>query len=388
MVFRWLADKSWHKLDYIIFIILAFLALFSLLAIQGATGDPDETGGMSSFAQKQLVWILGSAVLLIVISLIDIKIFKKLALPLYIFGIGLLVYVQIDGSSAQEAVRWIDFGFVRFQPSEFVKISTILLLAKELSNYGGEIVDFRDIIKPLVIVAIPFVFLLMQPDLGTAMIFVAMVAGMFLVAGVNWRIYLILLLIVAILLVSLVLLLYINEDVFYKIIKPYQLKRLTSFFDGEEDLLGGDFQKNQSLIAIGSGQLLGKGLYKGDQVRGGWIPENHTDFIFAVIAEEFGFVGVSFLLALYFFLLYRFLVAAGSTRDLFGCLTITGIISFLIFQIYQNIGMTVGLMPITGITLPFISYGGTSLMAAYVAVGLVISVSLSDRKPSLFGKDE
>jgi rod shape-determining protein RodA len=382
MLYRWLTEKNWRNLDYFILIILFLLAVFSVTIIQSATSDA-AVDGFSYYAKRQIFWILLAILVMCAVALVDSKFIEQLALPLYIVGILLLLYVEIDGYSSGGATRWIDFGFFRMQPSEFVKIFVILFLSKELAKFGGEINRFRDLIGSFVIVGVPFLLLLMEPDLGTAIVLLGIMICMFLIAGVNWRLFLTLFLIGFVLIASLVFLYYFNDEVFYKIIKPYQLSRITSFMNPEIDPLDSGFQVIQSQIAVGSGQLTGKGLYSGSQTQGGWVPEHHTDFIFAVIGEELGFLGVSALICLFFLLMYRFLLISGNSDELFGSYITAGVIGLLVFQIFQNIGMTVGLMPITGLTLPFISYGGTSLLATYFCVGLVMGVGIS-KKPSLF----
>ncbi|OEF95575.1 rod shape-determining protein RodA [Desulfuribacillus alkaliarsenatis] len=382
MVYKLLTEKNWRNFDFVIILIIFLFAVLSVSIIQSATSSGTDEG-FSFFAQRQLLWVLIATVVMVAVTLIDHRKFEQYALPLYIVGILLLLYVEIEGHTSGGAKRWIDLGFFRVQPSEFVKIFVILMLAKELAKYEGKIDRIRDLLVSFIIVGVPFLLLLMEPDLGTALVLVGIMICMFLIAGVNWRIFLILFLIVTILIVSLVFLYYLNEDVFFKIIKEYQLDRLTSFANPEADPLGSRFQVTQSLIAVGSGQLTGKGLNSGTQTQGGWVPEHHTDFIFAVIGEELGFLGVSFLICLFFLLIYRILLISGNTTDLFGSYVAAGVIGLIVFQVYQNIGMSVGLMPITGLALPFISYGGSSLLATYLSMGIVLSIAIS-KKPSLF----
>ena len=382
MIYKWLTEKNWRNLDIFIVIIVFLFAVISVSIIQSATND-ELTEGLSYYASRQLMLIGVATVILIGVMLTDHKRFEIYALPLYIVGVLLLLYVEIEGYTSGGAKRWIDLGFTRLQPSEFVKIFVILMLAKELAKYGGEINRFRDLFGSFVIVGIPFLLILTEPNLGTALVLIGIMLSMFVIAGVNWRLLLILFLIGFLVIASLVLLYYISDEIFFKIIKEYQLKRITSFMNPADDPLGSGFQVTQSLIAIGSGQLTGKGLSGGSQTKGGWVPEHHTDFIFAVIGEELGFLGVSVLICLFFLLIYRFLLVAGNSSDLFGSYIVAGIIGLLLFHIYQNIGMTVGLMPITGVALPFISAGGSSLLTMYFCVGLVLSVCIS-KKPSLF----
>ncbi|OEH84477.1 rod shape-determining protein RodA [Desulfuribacillus stibiiarsenatis] len=382
MSYKWLLEKNWKNLDMFLLLLLFAFALFSVTIINSATGS-DAEEGLSFYAKRQLLWIVIATILMAVVAITDHRVFEQYALPLYIIGVLLLLYVEVQGFATKGSQRWIDLGFFRMQPSEFVKICVILMLAKELSKFEGEIYRFRDLIRSFVIVGVPFLLLIMEPDLGTSLVLIGIMICMFLIAGVNWRVFLILFIIAALFIGMLVFFYYVNEELFFKFIKPYQLSRITSFMNPEGDPLQSGFQVTQSLIAVGSGQLTGKGLSSGSQTQGGWIPEHHTDFIFAVVGEELGFFGVSLLICLFFFLIYRILLTSGNSKDLFGSYVAGGIIGLIVFQVYQNIGMTVGLMPITGLALPFISYGGSSLLATYICMGLVFSIGIG-KKPSLF----
>ncbi len=381
MIQKWLLEKNWRNFDLFIIVILFLMAVFSVSVIQSATSAED--GGLSYYAKRQILWVCVSLVVMVAALLIDHRKYEQFAVVFYGIGMVLLLYVEVKGYASGGAQRWIDFGSFRMQPSEYMKICVILMLAKELTKYNGEITRFRDLWRSFVIVGVPALLILTEPNLGTALVLVGIMMCMFLVAGVHWRIFLILFLIAFIVIATLVFLYYVEPDIFFKLIREYQLKRIISFMDPQADPLGSGFQVTQSLIAIGSGQLTGKGLSGGSQTKGGWVPEHHTDFIFAVVGEEFGFIGVSMLVCLFFLLIYRFLLISGNSADLFGSYVVAGVIGIIVFQVFQNIGMNLGMMPITGLPLPFISYGGSSLLSMYLCVGIILSVGIS-KKPSLF----
>jgi len=263
-----------------------------------------------------------------------------------------------------------------FQPSEPAKLVTIVVMAAVIASYKGSIERPRDLARILGLLAIPLGLILLQPDLGTGMVFVAITAGMLLIGGLKARWFLVLgvaaaVLVAGLLSVNSTLDRAIGEDV---LIKQYQLNRLLVFVDPTLDPKGAGYNLEQSKIAIGSGELTGKGLKSGTQSNLRFLPEPHTDFIFAVTAEELGFVGGLILLGLYLALLVTSLEIAATSRDLFGSLIVAGIMAMWTFQILENMGMTMGLMPITGIPLPFMSFGSSFMVTNMLAVGMLLSV--------------
>jgi rod shape-determining protein RodA len=307
-------------------------------------------------------------------------------LLLYGFGIllNLLVMVPGIGEKVNGAQLWIRIGDFSIQPSELMKIFVILILAKIIAQKKGEPwQDLHTLGKILLIAGVPFIIILLQPDLGTALILLAIIASMLLVGGLD-RKWLAGGFALVVLVVGAVLLLYISDSpLLHVLLADHQIERIQIFLDPASDPSGAGYQATQAKIAIGSGMLWGKGFHQGTQAQGNWIPEPHNDFIFAVIAEEFGFVGSSVLLLCYLFLLYRLIKIALSANNLFGVYIVSGVIGMFAFQIFQNVGMAIGLMPITGIPLPFISYGGTSIVTQLVAVGLALNVGMHAKKEQL-----
>ncbi len=280
-----------------------------------------------------------------------------------IFLLGLVIYV---GHTAQGAQRWIMVGSFRLQPSEFAKIALIITLAAFMAERKGNIA-LKDILFSSLHLAVPLGLVIIQPDLGTAMVFLAIWLGILLVSGAKINHYLLIILL-CIIIFSLALQ--------FHMLKDYQMRRLLVFLNPDLDPLGSGYNLLQSKIAIGSGRLQGKGLFSGTQGRLNFIPSHHTDFIFAVLGEELGFLGTSLLLGLYFILLSRGIRIASTAKDMFGTLVATGIIVMLLFQIMVNVGMTIGIMPITGIPLPLVSYGGSSLLANMIAIGLLFNICM------------
>lgn len=293
--------------------------------------------------------------------------FRGLSLGLYGLGIVLLVAVLTGlGDSALGAQRWIDLGPLQLQPSEIMKIGAILVLAVMLSNARGE-PTVLDVVRGVVCIGVPAFLIFRQPDLGTLLVLLALLMGMLLVAGTRVRM-LVLLVLLGIVAAWGALHLNVLED--------YQLARLTGFLDQSKDAAVTNYNLNQAKIAVGSGGLTGTGLFQGTQTNLDFVPEQHTDFIFTAVAEETGFVGSVVLLTLFALFLWRGVRIAMLSKDLFGTLIAAGVVSMIIFQVFINIGMTIGLAPITGIPLPFVSYGGSALITNFIATGLLLNIHM------------
>jgi rod shape determining protein RodA len=279
-----------------------------------------------------------------------------------------LVAVLAVGHKVLGARRWIGIGSMRFQPSEWVKLVLILAVARYFANLGGRSLTWKDIFKVFVLVGVPMILVIRQPDLGTTLTYTPiLVAGLFL-GGINLRQALVLLTCGAVLVVGVW-----SSG---KMLKPYQKARLTSFLNPDNDPKGTGYQIRQSLIAVGSGGVWGKGAAKGTQTQGDFLPIPHADFIFAAFGEEHGFVGAIFVLLLYFFILMRLIQNAQTAADLSGALIIMGVVAVLTFQIAVNVGMVIGFMPVTGIPLPLMSYGGSSVLFTFLALGAAMNVRM------------
>jgi rod shape determining protein RodA len=370
-----LEKRHLRHIDWPIVLILLGLCAFSYLGISGSKG------GME-FANKQILWYLFGFLIMTVILLFDYRIYHSFAYLLYGFGM-LLIIVVLQTPARNGAHSWFDLGPILFQPSEIMKLFTIMALARFLAardQKPGHFREFRQLIPPSLIVGVPMFLILIQPDLGTAMVYVGILATMLVVGGIRFRHVAVLGGLAGCFLGFMTILYHFHQDLFFKIIKPYQWSRITSWINPDLSALGDGFQLKQSLIAIGSGQLMGKGIDTPTQASYGWVPVGESDFIFTVIAEKMGFVGSSMLMILFFFLIYRMIRIALQAKDRFGTYVVAGVVGTFSFQIFENIGMTIQLMPITGITLPFISYGGSSLLTNFVIMGVVLNIGMRKQK--------
>ncbi len=381
--------------------IVLLLAVYGSVMVQSATSEM--TAGPALYKRHLFGLALGM-IPLVVAWLFDYRKLQGWVGPLILFAAFLILSPQIPGlgSTAKGATSWLAIGGFRlFQPSEPAKLVTIVIMASVIASYKGRISDGRDVAKILGILMIPLGLILLQPDLGTGLVFVAITAGMLLIGGLDLKWFVILGL-SGVLLVGALFGLNSglnralqrgDHDPTYiaakasgsqaaldeltdssVLIKRYQMNRLLVFLDPELDPRGAGYNLEQSKIAIGSGELTGKGLGSGTQSNLRFLPEPHTDFIFSVTGEEVGFLGAVLLLGLYLALLVTSLEIAAQSRDLFGSLIVAGIISMWTFQILENIGMTIGLMPITGIPLPFMSFGSSFMVTNMMAVGMLLSV--------------
>jgi rod shape determining protein RodA len=306
----------------------------------------------------------------LVLAAFDYRFLKVYAGFIYLASLAALVLVRIPGLGATDstgtAQRWFDIGGIQITPSEFSKIALIIMLAAVLSGLRSE-PSLSDLLKLLGLAAAPLVLVFIQPDIGTTIGIAAIVAGMLIVAGTRLK-HLLALGAVAVVLIALV---------FQSgMIKDYQYARLTAFLDPAGASADVRYNLDQSLIAVGSGGLTGKGYLHGSQTNLDYVPEQHTDFIFTVAGEEFGFVGATAVLALYALLLWRAIRVAWLAKDPFGTYVGAGIASMFAIQMFVNVGMVIGIMPITGIPLPFLSYGGTSVIVSFAAVGLLESIHM------------
>jgi rod shape determining protein RodA len=301
---------------------------------------------------------------MVVVAMIDIRIWMKLAYPSYLVSLALLGAVEIIGSGAMGAQRWIDLGFFQLQPSELVKVAMVLALARYFhGRTHAQIGNPLFLIPPLLIVFVPAALVLRQPDLGTAMLIIAVGGGLFFLAGV--RIWKFVLVVVAAMAAIPIAWQYLHE---------YQRQRILTFLDPESDPLGSGYHIMQALIALGSGGMFGKGYMQGTQSNLNFLPEKQTDFIFTMLSEEFGFVGGMTLIGLYLVLIVFGFAIALRCRNQYGRLVALGLTSAFFLYIFINIAMVMGLIPVVGVPLPLVSYGGTALLALLFSFGLVLNV--------------
>jgi rod shape determining protein RodA len=356
---------SFRDFDWMLLTLVLLTSMISVLEIKSATLHTKFHG----FGEKQVLFLFAGIVMMFLISVIDYHRLVDIAPWAYGVSILLLVAVKLVGQKVLGARRWINLGGgVHFQPSEWVKLVLILAIARYFWGLVGRELSWLDIGKAFALVCIPMGLVLIQPDLGTALTyFPVLVAGLFL-GGVRPRQIAILILGVAVL----------AGGAFLsgKRLKPYQQARLTSFINPDADPKGSGYQIKQSLIAVGSGGLWGKGTNKGTQTQGDFLPIPYTDFIFAAFCEEHGFVGGMGILLLYFLILTRLIQNAQQASDVPGTFIVMGVVAVILFQIVVNIGMVVGLMPVTGIPLPLMSYGGSSILFTFLALGIVMNIRM------------
>jgi rod shape determining protein RodA len=348
-------DFDWAML----FVVLIICAL-GVLQIFSATQDTVWQGAW----WKQILFIGIGIVLMWVITQIDYQIMLLRVYPMYIVAIALLVAVLLVGKTVFHSTRWIALpAGIHFQVSEFAKIVVILLVARFLTELKTDVLEIPDLAKLAGMILVPMALIAKEPDLGTALTYLPILGIGVVLAGLNWKYW------VTIAVVALVLL-----PVVYANLQPYQKGRIVSFLDPERDPRGDGYQLIQSKIAVGAGGTWGKGITKGSQTQLRFLPVPHTDFIFSAFAEEHGFVGVIFVLILYFILLMQVVQDAQTAPDRAGMYICMGVAALLLFHILVNVGMVVGRMPVTGIPLPLMSYGGSSIWSTFMMLGLANSV--------------
>jgi rod shape determining protein RodA len=357
--------SSFRDFDWMLLSLVSLMSIISVLEIKSATLHTKFRG----FDHKQMGFLLVGMGLMFLMTQIDYH--RLVDIAPWAYGIGLLslVTVKLVGTKVMGGKRWINLGGgVHFQPSEWVKLILILAIARYFWGLAGRELNWIDIAKAFALIGVPMGLVLIQPDLGTALTyFPILVAGLFL-GGIRVKQVAILLLGFAILIGG--------AWMSGKRLKPYQMARLTSFIDPGSDPRGAGYQILQSKIAVGSGGLWGKGTNQGTQTQGDFLPIPYTDFIFAAFCEEHGFVGGMGILLLYFLILMRLIENAQQAADVPGTYIIMGVVAVLLFQIVVNIGMVVGLMPVTGIPLPLMSYGGSSILFTFLSLGIVMNIRM------------
>ena len=398
--------NTYKKLDIFLLFCVFGLITLGLLALYSSSNTALEQGIGANYFIKQSVWVIIGLIILIGIYFLPLRWILDSAYPLYGISILLLIFVIFFGNKGQGAERWLHFGPIFFQPSEFAKLATILAVAKFISKDDIDLNSFKDFSVSAFFFILPFILIIRQPDLGTALVFCAMALPMLYWAGLRFsNLFLILMpffimlasfqfytfLVLMVLLVFYLLyskrsqvIVIVNflvnifmgliTPVLWNNLKPYQKNRIKIFVNPEADPQGAGYQIIQSKVAIGSGGLFGKGFMQGSQTQLRFLPEQHTDFICAVIGEEFGFVGILIGLILYVTLFIRGIQIAGMVKNKYSSIVAIGIVTVLSFHVLINIGMTIGLLPVTGLPLPFISYGGSSLLTNIIMIGILMNI--------------
>ncbi|MEF3255311.1 MAG: rod shape-determining protein RodA [Deferribacterales bacterium] len=344
--------------------IILVILVFGWIAVYSASYDPSDNR-FYSFYIKQLYWLLIGVGVYLFFSFLNYKHLVKWSTILYILGLFMLVLVLIIGHVGMGAQRWINIGGFKFQPSEFFKIIFVLLMPKIYNDFSDKPLGFMEIIKKFILVIPPFLLVFFQPDLGTAMVFLAVWGILLLFRGVKIKVLVVLLIIAGILL-----------PFTWNKLHDYQKERVLTFLSPERDPYGSGYHIIQSRIAVGSGGIVGKGFLNGTQSHLKFLPERHTDFIFSLINEEFGLLGGTFILTLFGLLLFRICYIAVKVKEMSGKIITLSVASLIFFQFFVNAGMTIGLLPVVGIPMPLISYGGSSLITFMTLLGIVNSISI------------
>jgi rod shape determining protein RodA len=369
--------RSGPIFDVILAVAPILVAVVGVVMVYTATrGELLSVGAdPHTYLKKQALFVVIGVVVMVAVALFDYRKLEPLATPIYVVTLLALLGVFAVGSTAQGAARWYSLGPLQLQPSEFAVIGLIIAIAAYCDRRTEEGLAWKDVFKLLIMAGIPIVLILKQPDLGTAIIMLIVLLIMLAVAGLPLRILVMLLLGVAVVAVG------ATKAGF---LHTYQIARLTTFLhpnstSTNQFVQNAIYNVTQAKTAIGSGGFFGSGLLHGAQTNLGYVPEQQTDFIFTAVGEQLGFIGGAGLLAVLGIIAWRLLHAAGQSRDVFGRLVCTGLFSFVAFSVFQNAGMTMGIMPITGIPLPFVSYGGTAVLCFFVAIGLALSVGARRR---------
>jgi rod shape determining protein RodA len=356
-----------RSLDWLLLAAVAAIVGFGLWAIEGITRhDP---GG--SLAGRQGLYAAAGALLLVAGLAIDPDLYRRHKRPIYVGTLGVMLLVLLSAAATRGSRRWIDIGFFKFQPSEFGKVLFTLFLAGFLADRARRIGALEVPLAAIGVAAAPILLVFLQPDIGTALVYAASLAAVLFVAGTRW---LHLALIGAVALVGILAVLWWLPAVGMNVLKPYQEARLTGFTHPNSDPRDATYNVNQSITAVGAGGLEGRGVAGATQTRLNYLPEHATDFAFASLAEQRGFFGVSILLLLYLLVVWRGLKIVAGARDLFCAIVAGGIVFGFLFQVFVNVGMCVGIAPITGIPLPFVSVGGSSMITNLTAMGILLGI--------------
>ena len=365
-----LATRSRHvsaRFDPILLVTTGVLALIGIVMIYSATKGKLTLAGLDPhyYVKRQVIFFLVSLMVLVVVSLFDYRRWEQLATAMYIgIVLALLAVLAGFGSSSNGSQRWFPVGPLQLQPSEFATLVLIVAIATYCAR-RPEGLEFRDLVRMVLMAGLPILLIIKQPDLGTAIVCTVILLVMLTVAGMPGR-YLVLLVVGAVVVVVLA----VNLG----LVKHYQIQRLTSFISPSSASTTVKYQVDQAKYAIAHGGIFGQGLFKGAQTNLAYVPYQQTDFIFSAVGEQLGFVGAGVLIVLYGILAWRILRVAQMAKDAFGRLLCSGIFALLMFSVFENIGMNMGIMPVAGIPLPFLSYGGSSMIGFMAAIGIVSNV--------------
>ena len=357
--------RLFFNFDWTLLVLILSISCIGLLNIYSA-GYSIDSFRQETLYIKQAQWIALGLISIVVIICIDYRFICRFGYVIYAVSILLLLLVALYGYATHGSQRWIVIGGFFFQPSELVKLTLILALAKYFDDHMIErSYSLKELLIPLFIIFVPVLFILKQPDLGTALMLIFISTSMIFFIGIQWR-SLIMAFTGGVVLIPMA----------WFLLKDYQKERIMTFFNPEDDPLGAGYHIIQSIIAVGSGGIFGKGYLKGTQTQLKFLPVQQTDFVFSVFAEEWGFLGGIILIILFAVLILWCLKIALNSRDLLGMLLSIGITMFILWEVFINIGMVLGMLPVVGIPLPFLSYGGSSMLVLMISMGLLLNVSM------------
>jgi rod shape determining protein RodA len=365
------------RLDWVMLLAVAGILAFGLWVISGITRN-DVPGNSTYYVYRQIVFIAIGLLGFVAAVLIDPDVYRRLKKHLYLGTLLLFVVVFLAGTVARGSRRWIDLGFFRFQPSEFGKLLVVLALAAFLADRFRQVGEVRTVLAAVGLAVVPIALVFVQPDIGSALVYVAALGAVLFVAGTRWPHLVVIWAVAGLAVVSV---LWLLPATGMDVLKPYQKNRLTGFLHPDQDPRGSTYNVTQSITAVGSGGTEGRGVKGATQTNLNYLPEHATDFAFASLAEQRGFLGAGFLLMLYLLVVWRGLKVVTTARDAFSAIAAGGIVFALLFQIFVNVGMTIGIAPVTGIPLPMVSVGGSSMVANLIAIGVLQAIHARGRGP-------
>ncbi len=361
--------SPWRHVDLVLLGAVVVISAVSLLMIYSATRNQQAATslGGSYYLKRQAIFVGVGLVVMAIVALIDYRSLPDVAPAIYVITLFVLFLVVSPlGATKRGSQAWFQLGGFQLEPSEFAKAAMIVCLSAFIARHRSDL-DGRRLATILGLIALPLVLIYRQPDFGTAMVFGGIVLALLLVGGAKPR-HLAALLLLGVLAAGAVLQL--------GVLKQYQVARLSAFLDPKGDSQGSSYNLRQSQTAIAAGRLSGKGMFQGSQTNLSFVPEQHTDFIFTAVGEQLGFIGAVVLLCLFAIVVWRTWRSAVVSRDRFGTLICVGVMAMIVFQVFENVGMTMGITPVAGIPLPFMSYGGSSTVASFACIGLVLNVHM------------
>jgi rod shape determining protein RodA len=364
------------RVDPLLLVATLGLMVCGAYVVQTATQD-DIPGSPYHYLTRQLAYFAVGIVLMVIVSRFDYSRLRELKFGLYGSLIASILLVLALGAAARGSKRWIELPFFRLQPSEVGKVLLIAALAAFVLDRSRRMSERETTSRIMLLALFPAMLVIAQPDLGTGLVYLVVALAVLFAAGTRWTHFTAL---GALATAAVTLVLVAAPAAGVEVLKPYQVDRLTAFLNPSDDPREQGYQLNQSITAIGSGQKVGRGPERATQTKLDFLPEHHTDFVFAVVGEEFGFVGAAIVLSLYALLIWRALRIMAMSKNLYGTLLAAGITAMFMFQVFVNVGMTIGIMPITGVPLPLLSYGGSSVIVTLLALGLLQSIHVQARE--------